>query len=79
MVLFDGVCNLCDATVQFIIDRDPRGRFTFAALQSPQAEALLQGRGPRGGGADSVVLIDGDEAYFESGAALPCMQPRGGG
>ena len=42
VVLFDGVCNFCDGTVSFIIDHDPGAYFRFAALQSPQAQRLLE-------------------------------------
>lgn len=41
MLLFDGVCNLCNSSVQFVIARDPLGRVRFAALQSPAGQALL--------------------------------------
>lgn len=70
IVLFDGVCNLCAWSVQFIIRRDPRGQFRFAALQSEVAQRLLAERGLAGPGLDSVVLIEGARAYTRSGAAL---------
>ena len=56
VVLFDGVCNLCNGAVQFVIRRDPRERFRFAALQSEAASALLSqaGSGPL---PDSLVLV----------------------
>jgi len=41
IVLFDGVCNLCNAAVRFIIDRDPRGTMRFASLQSEVGQALV--------------------------------------
>ena len=41
VVLFDGVCNLCNGFVQFIIKRDPKARFKFAALQSELGQRLL--------------------------------------
>ena len=47
-ILFDGVCNLCNGFVQFVIVRDPEARFRFAALQSDAAAALLRDAGVRG-------------------------------
>ncbi|MBP1995802.1 thiol-disulfide oxidoreductase DCC family protein [Paenibacillus eucommiae] len=41
-ILFDGVCNLCNGAVQFIIRRDPKGHFQFAAQQSTTGQAILQ-------------------------------------
>ena len=45
IILFDGMCNLCNGTVNFLIDRDPEGIFVFGALQSQDAQTLLQERG----------------------------------
>lgn len=72
IVLFDGVCNLCSASVQFIIDRDPKGIFRFASLQSERAAELLraEGRTPPVGDPESVVLIENGVVYEHSGAAL---------
>ncbi|POY35998.1 thiol-disulfide oxidoreductase [Solitalea longa] len=42
IVLFDGVCNLCNTTVQFIIKNDPKGKFKFAALQSAAGQEFLE-------------------------------------
>lgn len=72
IVLFDGVCNLCNGTVQFIIDRDPKALFRFAALQSDAANAALAARGRTvpGGEPESVLLLDGDRVYERSDAAL---------
>ena len=41
VVLFDGVCNLCQYAVNFLIDRDPRKRLRFASLQSQTGQKLL--------------------------------------
>jgi predicted DCC family thiol-disulfide oxidoreductase YuxK len=70
IILFDGVCNLCNASVQFVISRDPRARFRFAALQSEAAAACLQRLGVHGALMDSVVLIENDRIYTRSTAAL---------
>ena len=70
VILFDGVCNLCAWSVQFIIRRDPCGQFRFAALQSPVGQRLLAERGADARGLDSVVLIEGARWYARSDAAL---------
>ena len=69
-ILFDGVCNLCNGFVQFVVARDPSARFRFAALQSPAAMALLQSAAVPHPVPDSVVLVEGDRAYVRSDAAL---------
>jgi predicted DCC family thiol-disulfide oxidoreductase YuxK len=68
VVLFDGVCNLCNGLVQFLLERDPDGTFRFGSLQSDAASELL-GRFDLEG-MDSVVVIEGDRAYTKSAAAL---------
>jgi predicted DCC family thiol-disulfide oxidoreductase YuxK len=69
LVLFDGVCNLCNATVLFIIDRDPGEQFRFAPLQSTVGKQALE-RYPALAGVDSVVLVDERGAWAESDAAI---------
>jgi predicted DCC family thiol-disulfide oxidoreductase YuxK len=68
IVLFDGVCSVCDHVVHFIIDRDSRQRFEFAAQQSPVGAELAA----RAGIPDvsTLVLIEDGRAYTESTAAL---------
>jgi predicted DCC family thiol-disulfide oxidoreductase YuxK len=74
IVLFDGVCNLCDATVQFLLDRDPDGRFVFASLQSDEGKRVLASVGraptPQRKDPETVVLVLGNQAYDKSTAAL---------
>lgn len=79
VILFDGVCNLCAWSVQFIIRRDPRGRFRFAALQSPAGRRLLAERGADMRGLDSVVLVEGSRWYARSDAALRIARHLRGG
>jgi len=69
VVLFDGVCNFCDATVRFVVDRDPAGSFHFASLQSEQGQKLL---GEYGASTDlsTIVLIEEGKLYTRSSAAL---------
>jgi predicted DCC family thiol-disulfide oxidoreductase YuxK len=58
IILFDGVCNFCNAAVNFLIDRDPEARLRFAALQSPTGRALLTGHGLPADYLEGVVLIE---------------------
>ena len=70
IVLYDGVCGLCDRSVQLILRNDRRGRFRFAALQSEAGHALLQRFGMAPGALDSVVLVEDGRAWQKSRAAL---------
>ncbi|MEW5927897.1 MAG: thiol-disulfide oxidoreductase DCC family protein [Gemmatimonadota bacterium] len=70
VVLFDGVCNLCNGSVQFIVRHDPAGRFRFASLQSEAGQALLRRHGLDPTDLFSVILVEGGRAYARSDAAL---------
>lgn len=70
VVLFDGVCNFCDASVQFIIRNDPAGKFRFAPLQSAFAREILQKNGLNPEVFDSVLLVENGKVYQKSAAAL---------
>ena len=70
IVLFDGECNFCDRSVQFIFHRDPRRKFRFASLQSEKGKALLKIYHLENLGMSTMVLIKNDKAYTKSGAAL---------
>lgn len=69
-ILFDGVCNLCNGFVQFVIARDPAAHFRFAALSSPAAARLLEEAGVRQPLPDTIILIDDGRVYFRSDAPL---------
>jgi predicted DCC family thiol-disulfide oxidoreductase YuxK len=69
-VLFDGVCNLCNATVNWIIARDRKGLFRFAALQSAAGERLQRERGLDPTALDTLVLVEGGRTYRKSSAGL---------
>lgn len=81
VVLFDGVCNLCNGAVQFIVDRDPAARFHFASLQSQRAAELLRahGREPPEGDPESVLLLEDGRVYERSTAALRIARRLSGG
>ncbi|HEU4964166.1 MAG TPA: thiol-disulfide oxidoreductase DCC family protein [Bacilli bacterium] len=69
IVLFDGVCNLCNSTVQFLIKHDPAGRLKFASLQSEQGRRLLeQVDGPRD--LQSIVLVDEQGRWYAESTAV---------
>lgn len=70
IVLFDGVCNLCNASVQFIIKRDNDKRFKFASLQSDFAKQLFREKGFDTLGIDSIVLFEDGKFAVRSTAAL---------
>lgn len=67
IILFDGVCNLCNASINWIIDHDPNRIFRFASLQSQAARQLLNGLDSI---PDSVILIDEEGIHTHSTAAL---------
>ena len=66
VVLFDGVCNLCNGAVRFILARDPGERFQFASLQSEAARRLLRDDGR----VETIVLLEAGKRYTRSTAAL---------
>jgi predicted DCC family thiol-disulfide oxidoreductase YuxK len=73
IILFDGVCNLCNSAVQWVIERDTRRRFHFASLQSDTARQELErvlSRDDIEALPDSIVLLDADGVHTRSAAAL---------
>ena len=79
LVLFDGVCNLCNSSVNFIIDRDRAGYFKFAALQDETVEPLLTRFDLSTETMDSIVLVEEGTCYRESTAALRIARRLNGG
>jgi predicted DCC family thiol-disulfide oxidoreductase YuxK len=70
IILFDGVCNLCNNSVQFVIKHDTDNKFMFAALQSPTGQALLQQYNLPQQELNSFVLIKDEKVYLKSTGAL---------
>lgn len=78
ILLFDGVCNLCNASVQWVLKRDRKGIFKFAALQSETGQRLLQQFGFSQENFDTVVLVDGEKVFTRSDAPLEIARRLGG-
>jgi predicted DCC family thiol-disulfide oxidoreductase YuxK len=70
LVIFDGVCHLCQSSVQFIIRRDPEGIFNFVPLQSELAKRILRDAQPDFIAGDTVLLVEHGAIYARSEAAL---------
>lgn len=70
LVLFDGVCNLCNGAVQWIIPRDPYAQISFASLQSPTGHMLATQYGIDPLQLDSIIVIADTTAYTASDAIL---------
>jgi predicted DCC family thiol-disulfide oxidoreductase YuxK len=78
IVLFDGVCNLCSGFVQFILPRDPEGKYRFASLQSDVGRALLAEHDLPTDELESIVLLEGGECYVKSAAVIRIAAGLGG-
>lgn len=71
IILFDGVCNLCDASVQFIIKNDKNDVFRFVAIQSELGQQIIKHLGIDTSKTDSIILYEpGVAYYFKAEAAL---------
>jgi predicted DCC family thiol-disulfide oxidoreductase YuxK len=78
LILFDGVCNLCNGFVQFVIKRDPEGKFRFASLQSDFGRSQLIRHNINPDSLHSIIVIDRDFARQRSDAALHIARHLGG-
>ena len=78
IILFDGVCNLCNGTVQFILKRDKKKQFLFASLQGEFGQKTLGGLGLTGGDPNSFILLEGENIYTHSTGALRVCLHLGG-
>ena len=78
LILFDGVCNLCNAAIQFVIAHDKHNRFMFAALQSETGKAIAEQYDVDTEVLDSIVLyIPNKGVYSKSTAALKIASKLG--
>ena len=80
VLLFDGVCTLCNAAVDFVVARDHARRFRFAPLESAAGVALLRAHGlaPSGDDPDTIILVEDGRAFERSTAALRVARRLGG-
>ena len=69
IILFDGVCNLCNNAINFVIKRDKKSVFRFASLQSEIGQKLINERGIDTSKIDSIILIDPGTAWYEKSTA----------
>lgn len=75
IVLFDGVCNLCESSVQWIIQRDKKEAFVFASQQSEVGKDILRYLGIDTKKMDGIVLYEPGVAYFiKSDAAMEVLK-----
>lgn len=70
IILFDGVCNLCNGAVQFIIERDKKQTFRFASLQSEVGQKYMRQAGLSADKIDTILLVENDKIHDKSTAAL---------
>ncbi|RTY92139.1 DUF393 domain-containing protein [Flavobacterium sp. RSP46] len=79
IILFDGVCNLCDSAVQVIIKHDTKDIFRFVALQSDLGQKIIKHLGVNTQKTDSIILYQpGFAYYYKSEAALAIAKNLGG-
>lgn len=78
VLLFDGVCNLCNGVVRFVVERDPEGTLRFASLQSAVGEAVLERLDLPADELETVVFLEGNRAYTRSAAAIRVGELLGG-
>jgi predicted DCC family thiol-disulfide oxidoreductase YuxK len=78
VILFDGVCNLCNGTVQFILKRDKQSRFKFASLQGEFGQRILSRFDLPESSLNSFILLEGENIYTHSTGALRVLLHLGG-
>jgi predicted DCC family thiol-disulfide oxidoreductase YuxK len=79
IILFDGVCNLCNSAVQFVIKHDGKDVFRFVALQSELGQQILKHIGVNPVNIDSIILYEpGVAYYYKSSAAIQIARSLGG-
>lgn len=78
VLFFDGVCNLCNGFIQFLITRDKKGIFSYASLQSDLGQAFMKEQGFAPEELNTVILYDKGKIYTHSDVALRVAQQLGG-
>ena len=77
VILFDGICNLCNRLVHFVIKRDKNNIFKFASLQSNYGTALLTHFHIPLNSFETIILYDGKDIYFKSNAIIKILSSLG--
>ena len=77
LLLYDGVCGVCNGLVQWTIRRDPGGRLRYAALQSDLGQLLLREHGMRTDDFDTAVLIEHGRMFTKARAVLRVLRLLG--
>eukprot|EP00884_Botryococcus_braunii_P018941 jgi/Botrbrau1/5730/Bobra.0134s0006.1 len=70
VILYDGVCNMCNSFVNLLLEQDTKGKFRLAALQSEAGKRLLARSGRQPDDISSIVLVEEDDAHIKSDAVL---------
>jgi len=78
VILFDGVCNFCNSSVQFVIKRDPKQQFRFASLQSEFGQQVLAQHQLPQNDFNSFILLQEGNIYTKSTAALKVAKQLSG-
>ncbi len=78
VIVFDGVCALCSGWVEFLLNRDRRQRYRFAAMQTPAGRGLLEASGLDPDDPLSFLLVEGDAARTDSDAIVAVLIGLGG-
>lgn len=77
IIVFDGVCNFCNAWVRFVLRRDRASRFRFASAQSARGGAFLHEAGLAPDALETILLVDGDRRFLKSEAVLRILGELG--
>jgi predicted DCC family thiol-disulfide oxidoreductase YuxK len=78
LILFDGVCNLCNGSVQFVIKHDKESKFLFTSLQSEKGQEILKHLGMKTDNFDTFILLDKGKIYTKSSGVLKEADILGG-
>ena len=78
LLLFDGVCNLCNSSVQYVIKHDRKQKFKFASLQSDAAKEILLQYEMKNYDLNSIILIKNNQLFDKSSAILRVLKTLGG-
>ena len=78
VIMFDGVCNLCNCFVNWIIDRDKKDVFKFSALQTDWATTRLNQLNYKGPALSTVVFDNNGKLFFRSTAVIEILKELGG-